>query len=124
METLRAPPIFCCKSSLNLFALNLGADTPPLNLSSIRQLGFPYLSRQKRKCSSIRPLTLSIIRTSIGSPDGSSSTVEDDKEGVLLGPERDRSGSVVGFHLIPQSDSMFFILLFNTFPLSSPLLIY
>jgi starch synthase len=43
------------------------------------------------------------------SPQDGSSTVEDDKQGLVLGTERDASGSIVGFQLIPQSGDERFI---------------
>jgi len=37
------------------------------------------------------------------SQDGSSSIEDVRKDGMLLGADKDESGSVVGFHFIPQS---------------------
>ncbi|KAM7504879.1 hypothetical protein LguiB_003783 [Lonicera macranthoides] len=104
METLQLSRIFCCKSSLNL-------NETPLNSSVLRQLGIPSFSSQRsaKIPSLVIRTTTTRIRRSItraragGSPQDGSSTVEDDKQGLLLGSERDDSGSIVGFQLIPQS---------------------
>lgn len=102
MEVLSASSILCCRSSLNK-----AADHSCLSLSSVRQLGFPLILKHRNKCTS-RPLSISVVNAS---QDGSSSAVEDDKKGLFLGPQRDASGSVVGFHLMPHSDRKSFLLL-------------
>lgn len=106
MEAVGASSILYCGSSLNIAA----ADHCCSSLSSVRQLGFPLIFKQRKKCTSgfIRPLSLSVVNASVGSQDGSSSAVEDDKKGLFLGPQRDASGSVVGFHLRSHSDCEFF----------------
>ncbi|KAA8533594.1 hypothetical protein F0562_030972 [Nyssa sinensis] len=97
METLQTLRILSCKPYLN------PAETSR-NLVVVRQVGFGSLWRR----STYRSLSL---RRSVedrkeggfrSSQDGSS-TLEDDKGGLLLGTERDDSGSVVGFQLIPPS---------------------
>ncbi|WOG92774.1 hypothetical protein DCAR_0312050 [Daucus carota subsp. sativus] len=98
MESLSASSILYWRSSLNVAA----ADHSGLSLSSVR----PLIFKQRKKCTGgfIRPLSLSVVSASVGSQDGSNSAVEDDKKGLFLGPQRDSSGSVVGFHLMPHSD--------------------
>jgi starch synthase len=103
MGTLRAPPpLHPCKSFLN--STDTTTTTPKLGVCS---------SWRRRNTNKIGYLTL---RRSVGdgskaggfrsSQDGSS-IIEDEKkgkkEGLLLGTERDVTGSVVGFHLIPPS---------------------
>lgn len=101
MESLSASSILYWRSSLNVAA----ADHSGLSLSSVR----PLIFKQRKKCTGglIRPLSLSVVSASVGSQDGSNSAVEDDKKGLFLGPQRDSSGSVVGFHLMPHSDCKF-----------------
>lgn len=103
METLQFSRIFCCKSSLNL-------TETPLNSGVLRQLGIhSFSSRRSGNIRSLAIRTTTTRRRSItraragGPPQDGSSTVEDDKQGLLLGTERDDSGSIVGFQLIPQS---------------------
>ncbi|KAK9292211.1 hypothetical protein L1049_020173 [Liquidambar formosana] len=94
MESLQISRIVPFKSPLNL------AET------TIRQVGILPLWRQRSRTGS-----LSLRRSVSGRKEGGfsssqdgSSAVEDEKEGLLLGAERDGSGSVIGFHLIPQSE--------------------
>ncbi|PSS32995.1 Soluble starch synthase [Actinidia chinensis var. chinensis] len=96
METLRIPPSAPpCKSRLY-------STEATLKLSVFRQL-----SSQRR--SKIGSLTLrrSIADGKKGgfrrSQDGSSTMEDEKEEGLLLGTERDGSGSVIGFHLIPPT---------------------
>jgi hypothetical protein len=67
------------------------------------QVGFaPLWRRSGRGCLSLRT---SVSGDRIGGSQDGSSAVEDekDKKGLILGTERDDSGSVIGFRLIPQS---------------------
>ncbi|KAL5736915.1 hypothetical protein ACOSP7_031369 [Xanthoceras sorbifolium] len=107
MESLQLTRLLFCKPCLKLPKL-----APTLAFGPFRHVGFGSLSRNRAKNGCL------IARSSvdIGGGDGGgyggsnthegSSAVEDEKEeqrGFLLGPERDVSGSVVGFNLIPPS---------------------
>lgn len=74
------------------------------SFSGIRQVGFASLltrnGRDQSFCSRIRSFTED--RNAGGSINRSSDTARD-KDGLLLGAQRDSSGSVVGFNLIPHS---------------------
>ncbi|CAK9146552.1 unnamed protein product [Ilex paraguariensis] len=101
METLRTSGILSCKLPLKL-------TETPLNVGVSRRVGFAYLRNQRRTNIQSLCLTKSLTDNSGGgfsssSQDGSSIVEDDKEEGLLLGTERDDSGSVVGFHLIPQS---------------------
>lgn len=81
--------------------------------SVIRPLGFAsslYYRQRRRKIGSFcirRSFAVSSNQHGNGfsaSQDGSSAVEDGKKEkGLLLGAEKDDSGSVLGFHLIPQS---------------------
>lgn len=85
-------------------------------------LGFSWLLKG-RSSSKIQSLC---VRSSFGNGGGSgsasdSSSIAENKkmsEGLLLGPERDASGSVVGFQLIPHSGTAFFVFLNLKLPFS------
>ncbi|KAE8077698.1 hypothetical protein FH972_016235 [Carpinus fangiana] len=70
----------------------------------IGQVGFAPLWRRRSGRGCLR-LRASVSGDTIGGSQDGPSAVEDDKEkkGLILGTERDGSGSVIGFHLIPQS---------------------
>ncbi|XP_059629022.1 soluble starch synthase 1, chloroplastic/amyloplastic [Cornus florida] len=103
METLQTFRVVSCKSAL------IRTETSP-NLGVIRTENIVSVWTQNRR-NQTRSLSLrrSVkdrnnggIQTS--SQDGPSTLKENDKKkGLMLGTERDVTGSVVGFHLIPQS---------------------
>lgn len=79
-------------------------------LRPFAQVGFGFLSRQTCKNGSLRLVRSSRSGFVSDSQDGSSA-VENGKEeekGLILGTERDASGSVIGFNLISQSQSGMF----------------
>lgn len=87
-------------------------------LSVLRQMGFSCLlkGRKSRKIQSLC-VTCSF---SGGAQDGSSIAENKKVSDVfLLGPERDGSGSVVGFQLIPHSGTALFVFLNFTVPFST-----
>lgn len=71
----------------------------------IGQVGFVPLWKKRSKREALR-LRTSVSGEAAGSKDGAS-VVEDEKEeaakAVLLGAERDSSGSVIGFNLSPPN---------------------
>lgn len=73
--------------------------------SAIRQVGFASFYRQRRrKLDSVCIVSRSYGGGFSASQDESSPLEDNNKEkGLLLGEQRDGSGSVVGFHLIPPS---------------------
>lgn len=98
MESLQASRMFCRKASLNI-------AEHPLKLGVARKRGFATL---RRKTGIVYSLTLrkSVAESNEGgirsSQDGSS-IVEHEKDDLILGTERDSSGSIIGFHVMPQS---------------------
>ncbi|PIN27121.1 Starch synthase [Handroanthus impetiginosus] len=72
-----------------------------------RQVGFAYLLSRNRKVKSFCVRTRSYTEEKDGggsiSRSGKSAQDKEQNEGLLLGTERDSSGSVVGFQLIPHS---------------------
>lgn len=78
------------------------------SFSGVRQVGFTRLLPGKRKdqCFCVRRRSYKDDKNGgkfVGRRSGNAQDKETEEEGVLLGTERDGSGSVVGFHLIPQS---------------------
>ncbi|KAK4350969.1 hypothetical protein RND71_030282 [Anisodus tanguticus] len=69
-------------------------------LSVVRQVGFSWLLQGQRKSRKIQSLC---VRSSFSNGGGGSAPDEKVSESLLLGAERDGSGSVVGFQLIPHS---------------------
>lgn len=89
-----------------IFGLKLIENRVFDSFSGVRQVGFTRLLAGKRKdqCFCVRRRSYKEDKNGgefVGS--GKTEKKETEEEGVLLGTERDGSGSVVGFHLIPQS---------------------
>lgn len=95
-----------CKSSSSSSAVLAKFN----NFRVIGQLGFAPLWRRRRGRGCLRIRT-SVSGDTIGGSQDGASAVEDEKEkkGLILGAERDNSGSVIGFRLIPQSGMDLFI---------------
>lgn len=76
------------------------------NFRVFKQLGFVPWWRQSSRTGSlcVRRSVSGRKKGGIGSSRDRSSAVEDEKESLLLGTERDGSGSVIGFQLTPQSE--------------------
>jgi starch synthase len=92
-----------CKSSLSSSSSSTAVLAKFNHFRVIGQVGFaPLWRRSGRGCLRLRA---SVSGDTIGGSQDGPSAVEDDKEkkGLILGTERDGSGSVIGFHLIPQS---------------------
>lgn len=91
-----------------ILGLNLIENRVFDSFSGVRQVGFTRLLPGKRKdqCFCVRRRSYKDDRNGgefMGRRSGNAQDKETEEEGVLLGTERDGSGSVVGFHLIPQS---------------------
>ncbi|KAG7974281.1 hypothetical protein I3843_06G041100 [Carya illinoinensis] len=86
-------------SSCKSFSIPLQAKLNKFRV--IGQVGFPPLWSRRSRRGCLR-LGASISGSGIG---GSQDAVEEEKQekGLILGTERDGSGSVIEFHLIPQS---------------------
>ncbi|KAM5557598.1 soluble starch synthase 1, chloroplastic/amyloplastic [Rosa sericea] len=99
MESLKFTTLIPCKSlSGNLVRPKL---VNPQDV--IGQVGFAPLWKQRSKREALK--LRASVSSKAGSQDGAS-VVEDQKEkenGVLLGAERDSSGSVIGFNLSPPN---------------------
>lgn len=110
MESLQASRMFCRKASLNI-------AEHPLKLGVARKRGFATL---RRKTGIVYSLTLrkSVAESNEGgirsSQDGSS-IVEHEKDDLILGTERDTSGSIIGFHVMPQSGIFFPLICYALF---------
>lgn len=116
MESLQLTCVMSCKLSTNISRKGCG-------FRPSRQIGYGHLSRR-----SFRHDKLMVIRSEStgngggfgGLADGSNSNaVEEEKEegekeknGLMLGIDRDVSGAVIGLHLIPPS-GIFFPLFLN-----------
>lgn len=101
METLQIIP------SRNL-GPKLTENTVFNSFSGVRQVGFASLLSEKRKahqscCVKTRSYTEDRNGGGFISRRSNSAQDQEQEEGLLLGTEKDSSGSVVGFHLIPQS---------------------
>ena len=97
MESLRVTHQRLCRSLPKLVNSHHG-------FSPITQLGLPYLLTER--CKNVSLIVVRSDRRGVSNSQGGSSAVEDEEEekkGLILGAERDESGSVVGFSLISQS---------------------
>ncbi|KAK9914479.1 hypothetical protein M0R45_038256 [Rubus argutus] len=100
MESLKFTSLIPCKSPVNLVRPRLVNHH-----DVIGQVGFAPLWKKRSKIEALR-LRTSVSGKAPGSQDGAS-VVQDEKEeaakAVLLGAERDSSGSVIGFNLSPPN---------------------
>lgn len=99
MGSLKFTSLIPCKSS-SLIPI----PTKYANHEAIGQLGFAPL--WKRRGAACLRLRASVAGGSGGGGQDGASAVEDqqkDKKGVFLGAERDGSGAVIGFNLIPPN---------------------
>lgn len=99
MESLQISRITTSNSPLKL------ADITT-NFRVFKQLGFVPWWRQSSRTGSlcVRRSVSGRKKGGIGGSRDGSSAVKDEKESLLLGTERDGSGSVIGFQLTPQSE--------------------
>lgn len=98
------PKLSSCKSSLN---------PPQAKFNNVRVIGqvssAPLWGRRNRaRCLTLRA---SVSDGGLSSSQDGSSAVEYEKEekGLILGTEKDDSGAVIGFHLIPPSGTCLYI---------------
>ncbi|GMY28295.1 soluble starch synthase 1, chloroplastic/amyloplastic isoform X1 [Fagus crenata] len=100
MESLQTK-VFSCISSSNPI------PRPKFNnFTVIKQVGYAPLWRRRSRSGGCLRFRASVSGGGHGtSQDGYSAVEDEEKEekGLLLGRDRDSSGSVVAFHLIPQS---------------------
>ena len=100
MESLQTK-VFSCISSSNPI------PQPKFNnFTLIKQVGYAPLWRRRSRSGGCLRFRASVSGGGHGtSQDGYSAVEDEEKEekGLLLGRDRDSSGSVVAFHLIPQS---------------------
>ncbi|KAM1407467.1 hypothetical protein ACFX2F_002046 [Malus domestica] len=102
MGSLKFTSLIPCKSS-SLIPI----PTKYANHEAIGQLGFAPL--WKRRGAACLRLRASVAGGSGGGGQDGASAVEDqqkDKKGVFLGAERDGSGAVIGFNLIPPNGEL------------------
>ncbi|XP_061998143.1 soluble starch synthase 1, chloroplastic/amyloplastic [Rosa rugosa] len=100
MESLKFTTSLPCKS----LSGNLARPKLINHHDVIGQVGFAPLWKKRCKTEGLR--LRASLSSKAGSQDGAPSVVEDQKEkenGVLLGAQRDSSGSVIGFNLSPPN---------------------
>lgn len=99
MEALRASTMLCCKPPPS-------SSLPKCSVFGQVSVSCLWAGQGSRKIRSLKVGRLYSTARNGSQEDGSSVAEDDRKEqekGLLLGAQRDGSGSVVGFHLIPQS---------------------
>ncbi|XP_057951560.1 soluble starch synthase 1, chloroplastic/amyloplastic [Malania oleifera] len=102
MESVQAARLVSCKPCLSL-------SDAGFRFSAFRQVGSVPLWRKSQGSRSLMLVRSVADKNGAGfrsSQNGSSSAVENEEEGLVLDTERDCSGAVVGFHLIPQTRNL------------------
>ncbi|XP_022844494.1 soluble starch synthase 1, chloroplastic/amyloplastic [Olea europaea var. sylvestris] len=104
MGTLKTPSRFLCREPTEISVIRW--------CSAVGQVGFGYLYRNRKISKGSQSLVVkrrSYTEERNGEDSitsGRNSEDEEQRKGLLLGTERDNSGSVIGFQLIPHSDVM------------------
>lgn len=111
MESLRISGLIPCNSFSDVRQARVLLANSRLN----GQLGFASLWRRGGSCRRRRSLNLKAGSVSGGNEGALGGLREEEdekkkKKGLLLGTERDGSGSVIGFHLIPPSGMFVFLI--------------
>lgn len=101
MGTLKTPSRFLCREPTEISVIR--------SCSAVGQVGFGYLYRNRKISKGSQSLVVkrrSYTEERNGEDSitsGRNSQDEEQRKGLLLGTERDNSGSVIGFQLIPHS---------------------